>query len=127
MNISLIGFFVGFLKLIYYTFFIGIQLLNNLYASPVYAAKWGKGKQVVLLYGDAHNTHKVFGKKEQHLADRFITTLSKAQNQTLLLTEDHYRPSSQININEKILTYHRDFENISFEEEEHNPFISIIN
>lgn len=69
-----------------------LMLSQSLYAGPIYSAKWQKGSQVVLLYGDQHDTHKLFEGKDVVLANQFVEALSKSNDDILLLIEDLYNP-----------------------------------
>lgn len=80
-------------KLIYFTVFIVIGMFNNLHAGPVRASKWQRDGQVVLLYGDFHNTHTTMAAQEAQAIAAFSRELHSVNTETLLLSEGRYDPT----------------------------------
>lgn len=67
---------------------VAVALSNNLAAGPVYAAKWKRGGQIVLLYGDLHTTHKRIPDQELLAIKAFSEALQAVTTDTLVLCED---------------------------------------
>lgn len=75
-------------RLIVSIIFLGLALSHNLLAGPIYAAKWKKDDQTVLLYGDQHNTHEQNEVKECEAINAFSRELTSMKTETLVLYED---------------------------------------
>lgn len=91
------------IRLIFNIIFVGIALFNNLSAGPVYAAKWTRGEQTVLLYGDKHNTHETNIWLERRATKAFCKELDATDEEILVLCEGYQSRPFNVVISEEDL------------------------
>lgn len=85
---------------------LSIALSNNLSAGPVYAAKWVRDEQTVLMNGDYHATHETNEVLEREATVEFCKKLQSVTTKTLVLGEDTRIPLSAIFTEQELLQYY---------------------